>query len=131
MGDNQPASDALRQFLDAIQERGDLQPDQSENVARATLRALGESIEAERVRELAEWLPPELRSELTEHQGLAKAFDRTQFLELIADGMPGWDATQVEAPAQAVLRTVRTAAPDTQVNATLNQLPPTLRELFT
>lgn len=128
MSDPQSETAPWEAFLGELRRRCDLNEEQAEKTARATLRSLRETLSEAQAAQLATAVPAPLQSELQSSSGVAKAFDRSQFLALVADAFPQLDHAHVETRVRATLRALRSTAAE-QVEAVLAQLPPALAEL--
>jgi uncharacterized protein (DUF2267 family) len=123
-------SGQFQDFLAEVGRRAELDSPQAERVSRATLAALGRAISEGQARQVAQWLPPELRAELAERAGNAEAFDLTNFVDSVGAYTFSVDEAVIEQQARAVFHTVRAGVPSEQIDDTLAQLPPSLAELF-
>ena len=63
-------------------------------------------------------------------QGRAVAFDKDTFVDAVSGHIHAADADEAERPVHAVLSTVRSWAPDGQVESAMAPLPPPLAALF-
>ncbi|MGH3096331.1 MAG: DUF2267 domain-containing protein [Streptosporangiales bacterium] len=124
-------SEQLQAFVRQVQERAGLGSyNETHQLARATVRALGASVSAGQAEQLAQWLPDKLRAELGTKDGQAARFDKASFVDTVGGEIHTVDTGRVETQAAAVLQSIRAAAPSEQINDTLAQLPPELAAMF-
>jgi uncharacterized protein (DUF2267 family) len=124
-------STTLQEFVQRVQSMADLANyDEAEQVARATLSTLGETVSGGEAKQLGSWLPPELQSELAEKHGQASSFDKRQFLDKVAGKIYTVDLDRAEVQVSAVLQVLRSAAPANEINDTIAQLPQQLAAMF-
>lgn len=124
-------STTLQEFVQRVQGLADIgNYDEAEQVARATLSSLGETVSGGQAKQLATWLPPELQAELAEKHGQASSFDKRQFLDKVAGKIYTVELDRAEAQVSAVLQVVRSAAPSNEIDDTIAQLPPELSAMF-
>lgn len=128
MSDPRSESVPWETFLGELRRRCDLDDEQAEKTARATLRSLRETLSEAQSAQLAAAVPGPLQSELQSSSGVAKAFDRSQFLALVADAFPQLDHAHVETRVRVTLQALRATAAE-QAEAVLAELPPALAEL--
>ncbi|MGH3504948.1 MAG: DUF2267 domain-containing protein [Nocardioidaceae bacterium] len=102
---------ACRRFLAAVGQQAGLAPDEAGSVARATLSQLAHVAGPAQARELAAWLPAELRAGVAAHAGPTIVMDRQRFLDATAEALGGGNRTRLEQHVRAVCRTVRAHAP--------------------
>lgn len=121
----------LREFVQKVQQRANLDNyEEAHQLIRATLNTLGKSISRGEASQLADWLPVELQEELAEQSAQAHRFDKSHFIEDVGGNIHTTDPEQVENQASAALHEVRAAAPSGELDATIEQLPHGLAEMF-
>ncbi len=114
-------------FLDTVRWRAEADSvEQAEAMTRATLSSLAERITSGQARDLRPFVPERLRPYLEPVSDEARPFDHGGFLGSIAD-----QRDTADQRARAVLATVREAAPESEIQQTLAQLPTELARLFT
>lgn len=124
-------SDELRRFVEQVQQRAGLDNyEEAHQLVRATLNVLGQSISGGEAKQLGDWLPPDVRTELTDQSGHASGFDKRNFLEKVGGMVYTVDLEQVEKQVRAALQVARASAPDAERDDLIAQLPPELGDLF-
>lgn len=118
-------------FVNDVAHGASVHHEQAEELTRATLRELGRSISAGEAARLADWLPAELRGELTADSGQARRIDKRTFVDAVGRASPSTDVATVEKQVRAVFRAVRSEVHDGhELSDTLAQLPSGLVEMF-
>jgi uncharacterized protein (DUF2267 family) len=121
----------MTDFVNTVRRDAKLEKyEEAEQLSRASLEALGQSISGGQAKQLAQWLPKQLQPELAEQHGQASAFDKAQFIDKVGGKIYSVDSDEVERQVGVVLATARAAAPSGEVDDTLAQLPPELSALF-
>lgn len=121
----------LRDFVTEVQQRAGLKRyAEAHQLASATVGVLGESISGGEAKQLAQWLPKELATELSAKTGQATAFDKANFVEKVGGKVYSVDTEKVEGQIEAVLRTLRETAKSGELSDTIDQLPPELAAMF-
>lgn len=121
----------MRTFAEQVRSSAGLSSsDEASRVSRATLTTLAEAISAGQVDELAQGLPPELRSELSQRSGQARSLNKTEFLDRVSGEIATTDMEATEEQVRAVLTTLRQWAPEGETDDTVAQLPRSLAGLF-
>ena len=124
-------SDQLREFVEQVQQRAGLDNyEEAHQLVRATLNVLGQSISGGEAKQLAGWLPADVRTELTDQSGHAGGFDKRNFLEKVGGMVYTVDLDQVEKQTRAALQVVHAWAPDGERDDVLTQLSGELAEMF-
>lgn len=126
------SSAGLREFVGQVQRLTGLETEEeTETLARATLRKLGARISSGQARDLTGALPAELTAEMvSQNTPQASAFDKHELVDQISGEVHSVDAEKVERQVVAVLQTLAQWVPDDQVDDTLAQLPGELAALF-
>lgn len=81
-------------------------------------------------KQLAGWLPPDVRNELTDQTGHASGFDKRNFLEKVGGMVYTVDLDRVEKQVRAALQVASASAPAGERDDLIAQLPPELGDLF-
>ncbi len=124
-------SGTMRSFVEQVQDSAGLSSfEETDALARATLRTLAESISGGQVDELTRGLPQELRDELSKRSGQARSMEKTAFLDRVSGAIQTTDLEAAEQQVRAVLTTVREWAPAGETDDTVNQLPSSIAGLF-
>lgn len=113
----------VQDFLGQVRNAGGLaSTDEAANAVRATLSTLADRITAGQAQDIALHLPDELRVHLAGSPEQAASFDRTTFLDRIANAEQT-DRSTAERHARAVFTAVRETVPQREFRDTLGQLP--------
>ncbi|QGK70707.1 DUF2267 domain-containing protein [Allosaccharopolyspora coralli] len=121
----------MRSFVEQAQEAAGVSSfEEADALVRATLTTLGESVSGGQIDELVQGLPPEVRDELSRRSGQARAMDKNGFLDRVSGAISTTDLERTEQQVRAVLATVRDWAPEGETADTIDQLPPSLAQLF-
>lgn len=124
-------SDELRGFVEQVQQRAGLDNyEEAHQLVRATLNVLGQSVSGGETKQLAGWLPPDVRNELTDQTGHASGFDKRNFLEKVGGMVYTVDLDRVEKQVRAALQVASASAPAGERDDLIAQLPPELGDLF-
>lgn len=124
--------EAMESFLARVQQRSGLSShDEAARLARGTLSALAESISGGQMGDLAPVLPTELRPQIEQARGQARAFDKSAFLDRLSGDIGTVDMDEAEKQARAVLHTLYEQAPEGEIDDTVAQLPAELSRMFT
>ncbi len=122
---------AMEEFLGRVQQRSGLTTrEEADRTTRATLGALAEAITGGQMGDLSPGLPMELRPEIEQARGQARAFDKDAFLDRITGQTDTVDLEKAETRARAVLQTLHEWAPEGEIDDTVEQLPPELSRMF-
>lgn len=103
---------------------------EAEQVTRATLSALANAVSAGQISDLLPALPPGLAPEGPAVAGNAQQMDKSVFLDQVGGESGITDVEAVERRVRAVLATLARWAPNSQIEATRDQLPADIREMF-
>jgi uncharacterized protein (DUF2267 family) len=121
----------MRSFVEDVQGATNLDSaDEAERLTRATLGTLAEGISGGQVDDLMPELPEELRRELSGRSGQARSLDKTGFLDRVSGEITTTDMETTEDLVRGVLRTLRSWAPEGQIDDTVDQLPRSISEMF-
>lgn len=121
----------MSSFVEQAQETAGLSSfEEADALVRATLRTLAESISGGQVDDLTRGLPQDVRDELSKRSGQARSMDKNGFLDRVSGSIQTTDLQAAEQQVRAVLKTVRDWAPAGETDATVDQLPTSLAELF-
>lgn len=124
-------SDELGKFIEQVQQRAGLDNyEEAHQLVQATLNVLGQSVSGGEAKQLAGWLPPDVRNELSQETGHAGGFDKRNFLEKVGGMVYTVDLDQVEKQVRAALQVVGASAPDGEREDVLAQLPDELADMF-
>lgn len=124
-------TEEMKAFVDAVRQRAELADyDEAQQLCRACLEVLGESISGGEAGKLAQWLPDDLSGQLGTQTGHASRFDKLGFLDKIGGKVHSVDRERVERQVAAVLNTIRASAPREELGDTIAQLPPELAAMF-
>lgn len=121
----------MSSFVEQAQEAAGLSSfEEADALVRATLRTLAESISGGQVDDLTQGLPQDVRNELSKRSGQARSMDKNGFLDRVSGSIQTTDLEAAEQQVRAVLKTVREWAPAGETEATVDQLPKSLADLF-
>ena len=119
------------EFFELVRERGHMQTrEEAKRATRATLQTLGERLEGDEPRRLAERLPPEIGDYLREERaGAGEEFSMEEFFERIAkkEGQ-STDVPRATYHARVVIEAV--GATTGVIDEVREQLPPEYDSLF-
>lgn len=123
-------SDDLVHFVQDVQQRTGLDYRQAHQLARSTLKTLGETISAQQARQLARWLPLELAQRLAIQTGDSTRVSPNAFLEKIGGQITVSDHDGLTGQIRGTLQAVRDTAPAGALDDTIARLPKQLAALF-
>jgi uncharacterized protein (DUF2267 family) len=109
-------------FMDIVEDTGGLTPTEAERAARAVLETLAERITGGEARDLAVFLPRELRGLLEVTPEQAEAFTLGEFLRRVAE-REGVDEDAAEEHTRAVLTALAVAVAPGELGDMVAQLP--------
>ncbi len=126
------ASEPFREFVTQVQKAGDLpSPEETEQLVRATVRALGGVVARGQADRLRPGLPPEVASDLLDEQsGQAKGVDKRTFLDQVSGAIRSGDLDIVEKRVGIVCRTLVAWSPPGEVDGLTSQMPADMAALF-
>jgi uncharacterized protein (DUF2267 family) len=109
-------------FLETIEQTGGMERTEAERAARAVLETLAERITGGEARDLAVFLPPELRGLLEVTPEPAEAFGLDEFIRRVAE-REGVDPPVAEEHARAVFTALGVAVAPGELRDMVAQLP--------
>jgi len=112
--------DAQR-FTRLVQEAAAVDEGHARNAIAATLRTLGERLDAGEARQVAALLPPEIAGRIGPH-GPAEAFDVDEFIRRVAE-REAVDTRTAERDVRAVFTALGAALPAEEIDDLAAQLP--------
>ncbi|MFP5068458.1 DUF2267 domain-containing protein [Pseudonocardia nantongensis] len=123
---------SLHDFVVRVRQDARLDTDsEAEALSRATFRQLGEQVSRGQAEKLASGLPRELSAELlTPTAAQARSFDRRTFVDAVSGSTGATDLDEADGQVRAVLATLGSWAPDSELSDTVGQLPDDLAAML-
>lgn len=110
------------EFITKVGGRADVSLETADALTSATLQTLAERISGGEAAQLATYLPPEFRPQLTGAEELAQPFDSQAFVRRVAE-RAGTDPERAATGIRAVFATLREETPREELRDVLTQLP--------
>jgi uncharacterized protein (DUF2267 family) len=111
-----------REFTRKVAERSNLSKEESADLTRAVLEALGQRLSAGEVRDLALQLPDPLAEAVRPKLKSPARFDLTELIDRVSK-RTGLNQAETTVGASAVLATLREAVEDRAFNQVMSHLP--------
>jgi uncharacterized protein (DUF2267 family) len=118
-----------KEFLESVTVRGQLSPEQAEQLTEVTLTVLADRISAGEAEDLAAQLPKGVRDWLVSKEEPAQKFDLEEFVRRVSE-RAAVDLDTATRGARAVLSTIRRAVTTGEFEDVLAQLPKEFREFI-
>jgi uncharacterized protein (DUF2267 family) len=111
-----------REFIRKVAERSQLSKEESADLTRAVLDALGQRLSAGEVRDLVLQLPDPLAEAIHPKSKSPERFDLTELIDRVSK-RTGLNETETTVGVRAVLTTLRDAIDERVFNQVMSQLP--------
>jgi uncharacterized protein (DUF2267 family) len=116
-------------LVTTVQRLAGLDPPQAERAIEATLRTLAERISGGEARDIAEFLPPEMRGWMLPTEERAEPFDRQEFIRRVAE-REGVDPATADEHVRAVFQMLGFAVAPGELRDMASQLPKDFDDLL-